>query len=372
MTVTASEISHLSAEELAGLQHVGYGDESRSAATCILVDQAIRHITGHDDAVEILPLAEALTRYDWVQDLMFGLIAPDEDERLREATESRHAPLGHFLRVRKGAKVTLPVQLFTLMDVPQEWQFVHDITVIEDGAEVDIISGNATPAAVHAGHHLSLSETYLGEGAVCRSVSIEHWGRSMDVCSYARTHVGPNARCIASQIQMAPLKRHEAQSRTYVEAGGMANDQTVVFAPKGSERIMDSETVLKGEGAAAESVTQMVTDGGTIRNTARLIADAGQTRGFLGCNGLKLTDEGEILSVPSLLARRSDAQLSHEASIGMIDREKLAYLMASGMSEDAARDLIIQGFLSLEDDNIPASVRDDVKRLVAQAHSGAM
>lgn len=80
------------------------------------------------------------------------------------------------------------------------------------------------------------------------------------------------------------------------------------------------------------------------RRYGAALAHRSETSGFLGCNGLTPTDDGEIFSVPALHALNAKAQLSHETSIGMIDQEKLSYLMASGMNEDQARDLIIQGF----------------------------
>jgi Fe-S cluster assembly scaffold protein SufB len=56
----------------------------------------------------------------------------------------------------------------------------------------------------------------------------------------------------------------------------------------------------------------------------------------------------------------------------MISQEKLAYLMSSGMSEDAARDLIIQGFLTLKDELLPEIVREEVKKMIAAANSGSL
>ncbi len=359
-------------EEKQQLAPVGYSIEGEHSATCVLVDQDVRHIAVNDPDVEILPLKDALTRYDWVQDLMFKLINPTENEHVAQAAESRHAPVGHFIRVRKGAKVRLPVQVFTLLETPQGRQFHHNITVIEEGAEVEIISGSAVPPSVHAGHHLSISETYLREGATCRSVSIEHWGPAMEVHSYARTHVGTNARVIESNIQVSPVKHHYSQSRTVIEDGGVSNDQSVIFAPAGTGRVMESEIHLKGVNARSESIARMVTGGGTITNRTTLVGEGRDTKGFLGCNGLKLSDEGEILSVPALRARSAQAQLSHEASIGMIDQAKLSYLMASGMSEDAARDLIVQGFLNLDAQQLPEAIRVEVSRTIAAANSGAL
>lgn len=362
----------ISSDEKRLLAEVGYAEENQRAGTCVLVDQEVRHIGLADNAVEILPLAEALTRYEWVQDLMFGLIDPEENEHVFGAAESRHAPIGHFVRVHEGAKVRLPVQLFTLLEAPQGRQFHHNITVIEKDAEVEMISGSSVPRSVHAGHHVSLSESYLREGAVCRSVSIEHWAAGMEVHSYARTRLERNAHSTDSVIQLAPVRHHYSQSRSFIAEGATANDQSIIYAPSGTTRIMESETYLQGAGASSESITRMVTAGGVITNRATLIGEAAGSKGFLGCNGLKLTDEGEIFSVPALRALSAQAQLSHEASIGMIDQKKLNYLMASGMNEDAARDLIIQGFLTLDEQTIPEAVREEVAKLVLAARSGTL
>ena len=111
----------------------------------------------------------------------------------------------------------------------------------------------------------------------------------------------------------------------------------------------------------------MVSDGGEIRNSSTLVAETEAVRGFLECDGLMLKPQGRIESVPALDAQVDQAQLSHEASVGMIDDAKLDYLRAFGLGEDNARDPIVQGFLNLEDQRIPESVRATVENLVTAA-----
>src|SRR3546814_13277239 len=125
-------------EEKQQLAPVGYSIEGEHSATCVLVDQDVRHIAVNDPDVEILPLKDALTRYDWVQDLMFKLINPPENEHVAQAAESRHAPVGHFIRVRKGAKVRLPVQAFPLLETPQGRQSHQARKSVVQGTSVSV------------------------------------------------------------------------------------------------------------------------------------------------------------------------------------------------------------------------------------------
>ncbi|MEJ6395895.1 SufD family Fe-S cluster assembly protein [Gymnodinialimonas sp. 2305UL16-5] len=362
----------LSNEERDILHEVGFDDPGSRAATGVLADHKMKIALSNDPGVEIMPLAAALRTYEFVQDLMFGLVDRDANAHISLVAEHMHDPLGHFIWVKPGAKVSLPVQSFSLLETPQARQFTHDITLIDEGAEVDMISGAAVPSSVHRGRHISIGETYMRAGASCKSVTIEHWGTDMEVYSYGYCHMGPGTRNDSTGIMMAPIAHHTSRSHTVLEADAKATSQAIVFAPEGTHRVIETETQLSAPGATSEDVARMVSAGGQIVNNALLIGGASGTNGFLGCDGLKLSDVGEIIAVPALRAIAEGAMLSHEASVGMIDSNKLTYLMAAGLDEDAARNLIIRGFLSLDDSAIPERLQDRVTAMIAQAKSGGM
>ncbi|MEM6440320.1 MAG: SufD family Fe-S cluster assembly protein [Pseudomonadota bacterium] len=367
-----SASTDLTNEERDVLHDVGFDDLHRRAATGVLVDHQMRVAASNDPGVEILPLAEALQTYGFVQDLMFGLASPDENPHVATVAEHMDAPLGHFVWVKPGAKVRLPAQTFTLLETPQARQFTHDVTLIDEGAEVEMVSGAAVPSSVHRGRHISISECYQRPGSVCRSVSIDRWGGEMEVFSYGWSRLEEGARSASTAVMLSPIRRGVSRSTCILDADANAVSQAIVFAPEGTEREILTETRLEGPGATSEDMARMVSAGGRILNDAVLIGDAAGTNGFLGCDGLKLADTGEIAAIPALRARVEGAQLSHEASVGMIDGDKLNYLMASGIDEDAARTLIVQGFLSLDDARLPAGVRAQVVEMIAKAKSGGM
>ncbi|MDY3128096.1 MAG: SufD family Fe-S cluster assembly protein [Corynebacterium sp.] len=349
------------------LEPVGWSPEETRAATSILVDHSFKTLDSNSSDIVIMPLSQALLEFPWVQQLMFSQISPDEDDMLHRAFESSREPLGTFTWVRDGATVNLPVQSFTVMTVPQERQFTHDITVIGKNAVVDHVCGSAVAPALTHGTHVSVSETFIGDGAKVRCIDIDKWGEEMNVYSYSRTQLGVGASLNSVSIAVSAVHSHRSQSRTELAADSACTSHSIVLAPTGTERISDEEIVLSGTGAQAEQVARMVSDGGLIKNHSTLTAQTSQVNGFLECDGLMLRPHGEIESVPALHAKTAGAQLSHEASVGMIDAEKLDYLMATGLSEDASRDLIVQGFLHLDENQIPDSIREHVEKLIASA-----
>ncbi|MCX7015477.1 MAG: SufD family Fe-S cluster assembly protein [Candidatus Sumerlaeota bacterium] len=80
-----------------------------------------------------------------------------------------------------------------------------------------------------------------------------------------------------------------------------------------------------------------------VENT--LIADAPYARGHVDCKEI-VRDQAIARAVPIVEVRDPKAHVTHEAAIGSVDSKQLETLMARGLSEDAACDLIIKGLLS--------------------------
>jgi hypothetical protein len=57
-------------------------------------------------------------------------------------------------------------------------------------------------------------------------------------------------------------------------------------------------------------------------------------------------DEGQARAVPVVDVKHPKAHVTHEAAIGSVDNKQLETLMAHGLDEDEATDLIIEGLLS--------------------------
>ncbi|MBD3321058.1 MAG: SufBD protein [Chitinivibrionales bacterium] len=79
-----------------------------------------------------------------------------------------------------------------------------------------------------------------------------------------------------------------------------------------------------------------------ILNT--LIASAPNARGHVDCKEI-IKDQAVVRAVPVVEVRDPQAHVTHEAALGSVDSKQLQTLMARGLSEEAATDLIIEGLL---------------------------
>ncbi|MFP4400498.1 MAG: SufB/SufD family protein [Candidatus Woesearchaeota archaeon] len=124
----------------------------------------------------------------------------------------------------------------------------------------------------------------------------------------------------------------EMEARMY----GKANDKIKIIENANlhgarSRAVLKSRVAAKGN-AKAE-----------VYNTIRASGDS--AKGHVDCREV-LQENGNVQAYPNVEVLHPKAHVTHEASLGGVDNKQLETLMARGLSEDDAEDLIIKGMLT--------------------------
>ena len=82
----------------------------------------------------------------------------------------------------------------------------------------------------------------------------------------------------------------------------------------------------------------------------------------LGRNIILRTSSSD--TIPTNILLNDSSYLEHEATVSKISEEKLFYLMSKGLSENAAKDLIILGFISDFKKELPLEYAVELNRLL--------
>ena len=355
----------LSPQERDVLLRVGIdpGGEGRSGSF-FQCDHRVVACGVQEDGVEVLPISMALDRYG-LEEYWWQVVDPDKDAFTRRALE--HQEEGYFIRSHPGAKVTYPLQACLYISVDRLAQDVHNVIIAEEGSELHVITGCATAPHVRSGLHVGISEFYVKRGARLIFTMIHNWPEEMAVRPRTGILVEEGATFISNYVCLMPAGDLQSYPTAFLMGkGGVATFQSVLLATPGSLMDVGARAVLEAEGTRAEVVSRNVSTGGRIIARGHLVGEATGVRGHLECRGLMLSPEGLIHAVPELEARVAGVELSHEAAVGKIAREEIEYLMARGLSEEEATSLIIKGFLSLEIEGLPPSLKEDLDKIIAE------
>ena len=358
-------MKHFDDTTKATLEKVAFDEKEERSASFLARDWDILDAHSATEGLEILPIETALKKYEWLKELLFTLVEKDKDSYVKQVASS-DVLLGYFIRIKAGVKITLPVYTCYMINTDKFTQCTHNIVISEEDSELHLINGCTANAHVVSGQHLGVTEYFIKDGATLTSTMIHSWGKEVEVYPRSVAHVGKNAKFISNYVAMCSVKNLQMNPLAMIEESGLGEFYSVIYAPEDSKFDIGSTVILKGDGASSEIVSRVVSQGGEVITRGKIIGEHPNGRGAMACNGLLLSEKGYIHAIPELLGKDPHLELSHEASVGMISKDELAYLMASGIEEEKAKSLIIEGFLDLKIPSLPEYLQRQINALIKE------
>ena len=325
-------------------------DHDRSG-TYILRDFHPQCVLSRTNGLELLPIAEALKRYDWLRERYYWKAVPADLDEYTGQCAAVEEPQGYFVRVKKEIKIPFPVQTCLYITQGDLTQTVHNIVILEEEAELHLITGCATRTDIHSATHLGVSEHYIGRNARLTSTMVHSWGPDVEVHPRSGTIVETGGTFVSNYVSLRPARSVQSRPSTWLNGDdASAKYLTTILGSHGSTIHTGGDVYLNGANSSAELAHRAVCTGGRIYQRGLLVGSAPGCRAHVDCAGMVLDsgEEGFIEAVPGLRSLHPEARMSHEASIGKIAPEQVAYLQSRGMEEREAISLIIRGFLDAD------------------------
>lgn len=335
------------------------------AGTYLQMDHSVVHCNMSSNGVEIMSTTEALKCHDWLEDYLWQAVSPEADKYT--ARVALHREHGYFIRALPGVKVDYPVQACLYIGQDDLVQDVHNIIIVEEGAELHVITGCTTEPGVRRGMHIGISEFFVKKGAKLTFTMIHRWGEEVVVRPRTGVIVEEGGLYMSNYICLK--KAHDIQmypTTKLVGKGAVARLNTILAAPAGSHMDVGGRVILSAPEARGEVVARTLSTGGTVINRGHLVGQSPGCKAHLECHGLILGPQGIIHAIPELDAETGEAELSHEAAVGKIAPEEIEYLMARGLTEDEAAATIVRGFLNLKIEGLPAGLAAEIEKTLGE------
>ncbi|AXI24696.1 hypothetical protein CFE53_00300 [Methanofervidicoccus sp. A16] len=366
--IDINSLEDLSEEEKSKLESIGIDTREESTSGSYLQINNDVVYTRAKSKIEIIPISEALKKYN-LDDYFWNLVEIKDKYTARVALERTG---GFFIRVPKGVKETLPLQTCLLIGKENASQNVHNIVIVEEDAELNIVTGCATSPHVKSGLHIAVSEFYIKKNGKLTYTMIHDWGENVHVRPRTGIYIEDNGVFINNYVVITPVKSIQSYPTVYCAGkNSKATLQTVVYGRKESRIDLGSKVILSGNESRADIISRSIADDTSeVVARGRLVGEGENIKGHLECKGLIISDNARLYAVPELDARRSNIDLSHEAAVGKIAEEQLIYLMSRGLTEEEAVSLIIKGFLSMDLSGLPPTLAKAVERIMDMTLEG--
>ena len=260
--------------------------------------------------------------------------------------------------VPNGVKARVEVEPDTCLDYPvhlcfgvipaEGLQEIYPEFEIGEGAKVEFIAHCTFPNAVKV-RHVMQAKVRVGKGASLRYGETHYHGEmgGTEVLAKAEMAVEEGGRLTTTfSLTKGRVGKLEFDYLVDVAAHGVAELVAKAYG-YGNDDIVVRETVrLNGEYARGLAKSRIA-----VREQARsevigvTEGNAPFTRGHVDC--VEIVRDGAVASaIPRVSVRDDRARVTHEAAIGSVAKKELETLMARGLDEAEAVDVIIRGMLA--------------------------
>jgi len=326
--------------------------------------------TGASAAVElsggegatVVSLAEAVETHGPLLEGALGSLVPVEDPFVaRNEADWRDGVLVH---VPRGVKLTEPVRIEVPVDTSGSAVSWRTLVVLEEGAEAEVWEHWSSPDDEVDALLNSVVELSVGPAATLRYINTQDLSEKAWIFATQRAEVERDGR-----LDWAALGFGSGRGKVRMEtklAGQGSEAQVTGGYAGGPGQHLDYDTTQ--EHAAPNTNSDLafrgvLAKGSTAvwRGMIKVDPGAQQTDAFQDSRNLLLSPEAHADAIPGLEILADDVRCTHAAAIAQVDKDQLFYLTSRGLSEGAAKTLVIEGFLeSLVERLAAGPVRDEI------------
>ncbi len=316
------------------------GDQPGWAGEMEAIVDAYRQAGGNPDELNMPQVATLVVSAN-------NVLASHEVPGIRfEAVPLEHGVHAKIF-VEPGTRLENPVHLCFGVTPAEGIQEIVSEYEIGEGADVKFLAHCSFPNAVKVEHRMD-AKMHVGKNAKLSYTEEHYHGPHGGVEVRPRSLVTVDEGGQFSSTFNINRGRIGLLDLDYtIDAAANARIEMITKAyGKDTDKVKVQELLrLNGEGAHGIAKTRIAVRGeATSEVNTTTEGNAAGARGHMDCTEI-VRDAAWASNNPQVVVRNAHAQVTHEAAIGTVNRRELESLMARGMDEDDAVDLIIRGMI---------------------------
>lgn len=300
--------------------------------------------------IEVMPIIEAIMFTPKVREKISNIAKVDENPFV--ALNTGYLNEGVYIHISSNVDIKKPLTIVyeTLCTDRNDMYNLRNLIHVEKNSSVQIVEAFYYEGKVKSSYFMNVvNEIYLEENSQLKHYKIQDEAFKAAHIAFNAVKVEDNASYKSFCLQKgADMARNES----YVE-----------LSEKGAHATVDSAYIMNGW-ATIDTTTNInhlkpyttssqlvkgVVGGqakGVFQGKIHISPNAVKTEGYQLHKAMLLTDEAEVDVKPELEIFADDVKCSHGSACGELDKEQLFYMQSRGISEDEAKQMLIEAYLN--------------------------
>ncbi len=281
---------------------------------------------------------------------------------------------GTFIYIPPHTKLDRPLQSYFRINSKNMGQFERTLIIVDEDSELHYIEGCTAPTYTEDALHAAVVEIFVERNAKCRYTTIQNW--SSDVYNLVTKRAIVEENGLMEWIDGNVGSKTNMKYPACILNGPYARGTCITVAGAGTNQIQDTGAKMIHLAPYTKSniVSKSIASNGgnaTYRGLVKITKDAHDSVASVKCDTILIDKSSKSDTIPTNIVNNKSSFLEHEATVSKISEDKLFYLMSRGLSEEAAKELIILGFVNEFREELPMEYAVELNRLLQINIGGA-
>lgn len=276
-----------------------------------------------------------------------NVVGANEVDGLKIETEKIKNGIKAQVTIETGTKLKKPMHMCFGVTHKEGVQHIESRYILEEGAEAHLLAHCSFPRAEDVVHKMN-AEIRLEKDAVLSYEEVHYHGPEAGIEVVPRTKAElKEGAYFYNEFKLVDGLVGKLDLDYEVDLGRNAVTEMIskVYGKKDDQIKIKDTFNLNGEGSRGIAKTRVFAADQTKSEViGEAYGNAPYVKGHIDCVEA-VKGEAEVSAVPIIKVKNDLAELTHEASIGRINQKQLETLIARGLNEEEATDLIVSGML---------------------------
>lgn len=250
--------------------------------------------------------------------------------------------------VKAHAHIAQPVHLcFGVLPAEGIQRIIADFTLEED-ARATFLAHCLFPNAVKVQHIMAGTIT-IGQHARMEYSETHYHGETggVEVLPTIKADIGHDGVYISTfKLVDGAAGKVRLDYDATVQDRGVVELYAKIYGKRADDITVQESIYLNGSSARGLAKSRIVlSESAQAEVLGEVIGNGPHARGHVDCMEIVQGKQARASAVPRLQVVDDTAKLTHEAAIGSVDKRQVETLMARGLSEEDAIDVIVKGIL---------------------------
>ena len=290
---------------------------------------------------------------------------------------------GSFVYVPPGVRCPMELSTYFRINAAESGQFERTLIIADRAAYVSYLEGCTAPMRDENQLHAAVVELVIMDDAEIKYSTVQNWypgdkdgkGGIYNFVTKRADCRGDRAKVSWTQVETGSAITWKYPSCVLRGEGSSGEFYSIAITNNRQQADTGTKMIHLGANTRSRIIAKGISAGhssSTYRGLVSAHPKAKGARNFTQCDSLLIGKHCAAHPTPYIEARNASAKFEHEATTTRLSDDQLFYAMQRGLSQEAAVQLLVNGFVKDVLQELPMEFAVEAQKLVAISLEGSV